>query len=282
MSPLFDSPVPIRLPLSVPSAMAGLAHWRTLPRQLLARERRLELYGVLMLALLVPLLLAWGIDERTLRGANVWLKPIKFAASIGLLALTTAWFIGHLPIARRGSRAVSWIVWSLIGAGSFEWTYIALQAGLGQGSHYNVGDPFHATMYSLMGAGAVVLTATQPLLAWQLWRHPDVARPTAYRHAVLIGLVLTFVLGAGVGGLLGGLPPPSGGSTVPLVGWALGGGDLRPAHFVGIHAGQLLPLFGFVVAARGAGRATAWVWAAAAAYVLLFAVLLVWGLAGRV
>jgi hypothetical protein len=231
--------------------------------------------------LLLPMAIAWGFDERTLRGANVWIKPMKFALSIALLALTTAWFIGHLPAARRRSRAVGWIVGLLIASGSFELGYITLQAALGQGSHYNVGDFLHGLMYSLMGLGALVLTATQPMLAWQLHRHPDLSRPAPYRLAVLIGLILTFVFGAGVGGLLSALQPPAG-PALPLLGWSIGGGDLRPAHFVGIHAEQVLPAVGFAATALGLRRARALVWSATLAWSALFVVLVAWGLAGRV
>ncbi len=257
-----------------------LARLRQLPRELLARERRLALYGAALLALLLPMALGWAVDDRELRGANVWIKPMKFAFSIAVLSLTTAWFVGHLPAARRGGRAVRRIAWILIGAGSFELAYITLQAALGQASHYNVADAWHGAMYTLMGIGAVILTATQPMLAWQLFRHPDPARPAAYRQAVLLGLTLTFLFGAGVGGLLGGLQPPSGGAALPILGWSLAGGDLRPAHFVGIHAEQVIPLVGFV-AARGLRHPRTALWAATLAYAALFAVLVAWGLAGR-
>ena len=266
-----------------PARAATLASPRAWLAELFARERRLALYGAVLMALLLPMVVAWALDERMLRDANVWVKPMKFAFSIAVLAFTTAWFIGHLPAARRSSRAVDWIVWLLIGAGSFELAYIALQAALGQASHYNVGDALHGTMYTLMGIGALVLTATQPMLAWHLYRHPDAGRPAAYRQAVLIGLVLTFVFGAGVGMLLGNLQPPSGGIALPLLGWSIGGGDLRPAHFVGIHAEQVLPLMGFAAAAAlGARRAHTVVWASTLAYTALFVALVAWGLAGRV
>jgi hypothetical protein len=248
--------------------------------ELLRRERRLALFGFALLALLLPLALAWGIDERTLRGANVWLKPMKFALSLGLFALTTAWFVGHLLPAARRLRALDAIVWVLIGSASFELAYIALQAGFGQGSHYNVGDPLHAVMYPLMGLGAMALSATQPALAWLLLRHADPARAPAYRLAVLIGLVLTFALGAGVGGLLSAMQPPET-DTLPVIGWSLAGGDLRPAHFLGIHAQQALPLVGLAVAGWTATTARRTVWAVTAAYVLLFVVALAWGLVGR-
>lgn len=247
---------------------------------LLRRERRLAMFGFALLALLVPLALAWGLDDRTLRGANVWLKPMKFAFSLGLFALTTAWYVGHLLPAARRQRAVDTIVWVLIGSASFELVYIALQAGFGQGSHYNVGDPLHAVMYSLMGLGALALTATQPALAWVLLRHADPVRAPAYRLAVLIGLALTFVLGASVGGLLSGMQPPET-AALPVIGWSMAGGDLRPAHFLGIHAQQALPLVGLAVAGWTAGPAQRTVWAATAAYVLLFLAALAWGLVGR-
>jgi hypothetical protein len=248
--------------------------------ELLRRERRLAIFGFTLLALLVPLALAWGVDERTLRGANVWVKPMKFALSLGLFALTTAWFVGHLLPAARRLRAVDAIVWVLIGSASFELDYIALQAGLGSGSHFNVGDPIHAALYALMGLGALALTATQPALAWLLLRHADPRRAPAYRLAVVIGLVLTFVLGAGVGGLLSGMQPPET-AALPVVGWSMAGGDLRPAHFLGIHAQQALPLLGLAVAGWAAASARRTVWAATAAYVLLFVAALAWGLVGR-
>jgi hypothetical protein len=256
---------------------------RRVARQLLERERRLTLFAALLLAALVPMAIAAGLDERVLRGANVWIKPMKFALSIAVLALTTAWFVGHLRPEHRRGRALDRIVWLLIGAGSFELGYIALQAALGEGSHYNVGDPLHGIMYSLMGLGALGLTATQPMLAWQLRRHAEPSRPPAYLLAVQLGLWLTFVFGAGVGGVLSSLQPPdaSASAALPIVGWSLTGGDLRPAHFIGIHAEQWLPLAGWAVAAGGATHARRWVWGMTALYTALFVAALAWGLAGR-
>jgi hypothetical protein len=273
-----STPTTLTVASDRPRCAAALETLRAWPAESLRRERRLTIFAAVLFALLLPLAIAWGLDERTLRDANVWIKPIKFAISIGVLALTTAWFVGHLPAERRSSRAIDWIVWLLIGSGSFELIYITLQAALGQASHYNVGDAWHVAMYNLMGLGALMLTATQPMLAWQLLHHPDPHRPQVYRLAILIGLVLTFLFGAGVGGLLANLQPPGGGASLPFVGWSLGGGDLRPAHFVGIHAEQLLPLIGYGASTLGARRAWMLVWASTLIYSLLFATLVVWGL----
>lgn len=97
---------------------------------------------------------------------------------------------------------------------------------------------------------------------------------------MLNGLVLTFVLGASVGGLLSGLQPPET-VALPVIGWSMAGGDLRPAHFLGIHAQQALPLVGLAVAGWTAATVRRTVCAVTAAYVLLFVVALAWGLVGH-
>ncbi|MDO8903891.1 hypothetical protein [Hydrogenophaga sp.] len=240
------------LPSSPASRMIGTpaSAWQnpfqTFLAESLSRQRALTVFALLMWAAMLPTLLAWGLDDRQLRGVNVWIKPLKFMASVGLFALCTAWFIGLLPPDRRTHRIIRIVVGMLIGAGLFEIGYITLQAGLGVGSHYNTSSAFHGVMYSLMGAGALVLTATQPLLAWQIARHARPEVPRVWRDAVVLGLVLTFVLGAGSGGLLGSVQPPSG-AGLPILGWHFSGGDLRPAHFIGMHAQQWLPLAGLLL-----------------------------------
>ena len=239
-------------------------------RRLWHAEPRLMLFAVLMAAAMLPAALALGLDDRLLRGVSVWVKPLKFMAASALLALTTAWFVQHLQGLARQGRALRALVWTLMASATFEVGYITLQAALGQASHYNLGDAFHGAMYTLMGLFALSLTATQPWLAWLLWRHGDRGLPPAYRLSVLLGLVLTFVLGAGAAIPLASLQPPAG-PGLPLVGWSLNGGDLRVAHFIGIHAGQVLPLVGWALVVARARAATAGVWLAAALWTAAWA-----------
>ncbi len=245
----------------------------------LERQRTLIIAAVLIWAAMLPTLVAYGLDERTVREVNVWVKPLKFMASIGLFWLCTAWFIGLLPEDRRRNADVRTLANVALGAGLFEIIYITVQAALGQPSHFNDSSPFHQLMYTLMGLGALAMTATQPVLAWHIARHGRTELAPVWREAVVIGLVLTFVLGAGAGGLLGSVQPPSGAGW-PVVGWHLGGGDLRPAHFVGMHAQQFVPLVGALLAAAGGGRR--WLWGFVVLYAMLWVAAMVNGLDGAV
>ncbi len=249
-------------------------------RELVARQQTLAWFGLALWLAMLPTLLAWGLDERTLREANVWTKPLKFMASVGLFSLTTAWFVGLLAPKRRDTALVRVVVVVIIATGLFEVAYITWQAAWAQASHYNASTVLHQVMYALMGLGALLLTATQPLLAWQIWRDGRSQVPSVWREAVLIGLVATFVLGAGVGGLLGGLQPPDG-AGLPVVGWHISGGDLRPAHFLGIHAQQFIPLVGALLAGAVLRHARLGLWLFVGAYTVLWTWAVQAGLAGQ-
>jgi hypothetical protein len=97
-----------------------------------------------------------------------------------------------------------------------------------------------------LGLFAVGLTATQAWLAWEIWNEQKHADLPIETWAVIIGLVLTFVLSTVSGFMLGGNQPPAG-QGLPFVGWHLQK-DIRPAHFLAVHAQQLIPLWGLVAA----------------------------------
>lgn len=252
-----------------PSPALRLARALELPaRAWQQRDRRLAAFGALMLLALLPALLALGLDDRVLRGVPVWIKPIKFMLSVAVFAYSSAWLIGHLSEARRRSRALGVLVWTLIGSAGFEVGYITLQAALGEASHYHTGDALHALLYTLMGVVALVLSGTQAVLARWLHRDGNGVLPTAYRRALVWAAALTFVLGAGAGMALGNLQPPAGSGWLPM-GWHAQG-DLRIAHFIGVHAQQALPLAGLLALAAGAPQATRAVDRAAGVWTLLW------------
>jgi len=245
----------------------------------------LAAFGWAMLALALLTLPGLWLDGRTIDGVAVWLKPIKFMASTGLFALTAAWFIGELAPDRRRAWPVRLVVWTIVAATLFEVGYITLQGALGERSHFNDSDTLHSVLYGAMGAVATVLTATSLVLAREHRRHADRRLPAAYRMAVWLGLGVTGLLGIATGFAIGNnqshsVGGPMQGGGLPLFGWSWEVGDLRVAHFLAIHAEQLLPLAAVLLLRLWPRQAQGGVVALGVVYVAIVALALLQALAG--
>jgi hypothetical protein len=206
----------------------------------------LVIYGLIMLVILI-LTFAWSLnDDRLIRDVGVWVKPMKFMAATSLFALTTVWVLRIANSNVDQTNAFAWITALLVSTSLFEVVYISYQASQASASHYNVSDPFHAFMFGVMALAAVGLTASQAWLAWEIWKEKSGAEIPVETLGVVIGLTMTFVLSTISGFMLGGNQPPAG-QGLPIVGWHLYK-DIRPAHFLGVHAQQLIPLWGLMAA----------------------------------
>lgn len=237
------------------------------------------------LALLLGFTAAAALDARTLDGSNVWLKPAKFALSFVVLYATLALVAERLSAAVRDGRAmrVTLAVMTLATAG--EMAYIAAQAGRGVHSHFSVHTPFTALMYTLMGIGAVTLVSGIGVVGALAWRDRAARFGPALRLGVGLGFGLSALLTLVVAGTLGGNgshfvgTPSAAAAALPLLGWSLEVGDLRPAHFLALHAMQVLPLLGLWLDRRGRASPRRMV-AAAAVYAGVTAAVFVQALQG--
>lgn len=190
------------------------------------------------------------MDGRTVAGAPVWLKPLKFQLSTAVHLATLGFFVAYARASRRAIRTMAWLA---IGASIFEVSYIMLKAAQGAPSHFNP-SLIGQLMFALMGLGAMILVSCALWLALVI-RAEGPQR--VWLTSVRLGLGLTFVLGAAAGIVIaarGGPYIDSDLGRLPFFGWSTTGGDLRPAHFLGIHAMQLLPVAGAVIAWAGGGR----------------------------
>jgi hypothetical protein len=236
--------------------------WQWIPAQIFVRQGTLALYGMITIALSLVALMLQVVDPRVLEsGVSVWVKPAKFFSSVGIFALTAAWFFGYVQPERRNSRLMRATVGVLILSGTFELMWINWQAAQGLESHFNNDTLLYGVMYSLMGLFAVLLIGTTLPLAWEIARRPARGLSGDFVGAVVTGLLLTFLLG----GILGGYMSAQAGHSVGLeggrtflFGWNRSGGDLRVAHFLGIHAEQAIPIFAAMVAEAGLGQRARW------------------------
>ena len=226
----------------------------------------LTMTGLLMLPVLAGALYGLAADPTMITGAPAWLKPAKFAASFSIYTLTLAWIFTLIPRWSRTRRVVGWTTAVTL---VLEMAIIAAQAYRGVPSHFNLSTPLNAVLFGIMGAAILVQTVSVIAVAVAVWREqlPDRALGWALRVATVLTIV-----GAMAGSLMtrpteqqlararaGGAMPvagahtvgaPDGGPGLPGTGWSTEYGDLRIAHFVGLHALQVLPLIALLLARR--------------------------------
>jgi hypothetical protein len=177
-----------------------------------------------------------------------------------------------------------------------------VQAWRGTTSHFNIGTPLDAVLFSVMGVGIMLQTLASVAVAVALWRQAFADRMLGW--ALRLGMSITIV-GAATGGLmtrptgaqlemarathrmtLAGahtVGAPDGGPGMPTTGWSLQHGDIRVPHFLGLHALQALPLIMLLFNRRRLPEAVRvrLTLTAAASYGTLFAILLWQALGGH-
>jgi hypothetical protein len=193
------------------------------------------------------------VDPREILGQPAWAKPLKFALSIALYAVTLAWMIGLAPRARRLLSLLGVVV---VVALVLEMVVIVGAVLTNTTSHFNVSSPLATAAWGLMAVSIVVVWLATVVVAVVLFRAPlgDPARSLAIRAGLVIGLIgmaLAFLMTSptseqlddfqGVAGAHA-VGVADGGAGIPILGWSTEGGDLRVPHFIGMHALQALPL----------------------------------------
>jgi hypothetical protein len=263
---------------------------------LLARLRRaapaLTVVGFVMAADLVFCLIGLVVDRRVITGAPAWLKPAKFALSTMIASWSFAYCIASITIWPRFARALDLL---LAAALLVEIALIDMQAARGTSSHFNVSTHFDGTVYAVMGVGIACITLSMLLLTIVLFRQPFAG--SAWGWSLRLGMVLA-LFGTGVGGMMtkpnsrqlaearatGRMPiagahtvgSPDGGRGLRVTGWSVDHGDLRIAHFIGMHGLQVLPLLAWWIARRRLPQGTQrrLIFSLAASYLALFLLLL--------
>ena len=193
------------------------------------------------LALLVPAAGAAAI--------NPWIKPIKFSMSFSTFASTISLFLLALRIPKwqltLARRAIAISV-------AFEILSLAAQAWR---SAYHLGGQSLLDTSLAQVTNSMVMVNTA-IVCWMLAlfcanrvRTEQVDWPivAAIRYSIVI-----FLAGNAIGGYMLArgshtVGVADGGPGLPLVNWSVIGGDLRIAHFIAIHAIQIVPLFAYIL-----------------------------------
>jgi hypothetical protein len=201
-------------------------------------------------------------DPRVITGAPAWLKPAKFSISVRVYCFTLVWLLGFLKNRDRFVQIVArTIVFSLV----VEMIVIIVQAARGTSSHFNMTTPLNSFLWITMGGFIMVVWVMTLVLTVALIRQPISDKALAW--SLRLGLIIS-LLGMATGFFMARPTPeqrasahgkrpqivgahsigvPDGGPGLPVLGWSMVGGDMRVAHFVGLHALQLLPFLGWLI-----------------------------------
>jgi hypothetical protein len=158
-----------------------------------------------------------------------------------------AWFIAYLP--EHFLKTV--VSWTIITTMTIEMVCIVTQASRGVLSHFNVQTPADGAVFALMGIAIGINTVAMGVVVWLFFQELSVSLPAGYLWAIRLSLII-FIVASLQGYLMGGrlqhsVGAPDGTLGLPFLNWSRSVGDLRVAHFVGLHAIQVLPLLGFFV-----------------------------------
>lgn len=187
-------------------------------------------------------------SETSVSGINAWIKPMKFFFSIWIFCWTMAWFLTYLDNKRR----VRNYTWAVVVVMIIEQVIITWQAANGRLSHFNTTTIFYQSLFYIMGAAIAALTAWTGVIGYYFFKQKKFDAPMPYIWGIRLGIIL-FVLFSFEGAIMASrlshtVGAPDGGPGIPVFNWSTQYGDLRVAHFIGIHSLQVLPLFGYYIA----------------------------------
>ncbi len=117
------------------------------------KNETLFIFGLINFLLAALFFVLSKYTDTRVYNVSAWYKPLKFALSIGIFSWTMAWYCSYLP-----SFNLKLFNWSVVFLFGFEIIYIALQAGRGQLSHFNISTPMYSVLYFLMAFASTAVT----------------------------------------------------------------------------------------------------------------------------
>jgi hypothetical protein len=215
---------------------------------------------LVLFSLLSLLCSALGLtfDHRLINGELAWIKPFKFSVSLALYGSSLIFISSFFSSAPRLLKFTS--LAALVGAVA-EISAIIVQVFRGAPSHFNFATPLDSALWYVIKLAIMPVALAILAMLVMLMRQKEL--PQVLGNAIRWGALLTVV--GFIPGFLMLMPeslqhvftnhvmightvgPSSSAQTMPLIGWNAVAGDLRIAHFVGLHALQVLPLIGFAI-----------------------------------
>ena len=215
-------------------------------KEIYKRNLPLARLGNANIIIAIALLIYLPFNHYEVLDINSMIKPIKFALSISIMSYTLCWFLYYL---KDKNKVKVYNIVTII-AMVFEQLAITFQALRGQQSHFNNSSAFGIIIFALMGVFILTFTIWTAYIVFLFYKQKAFNLHPTYLLGIRIGFIL-FVLFS----LFGGYIAQQTGHTVGgkdgdeglfFINWSRLFGDLRIAHFFGIHSLQIIPFTAFI------------------------------------
>ncbi|MBY0535339.1 MAG: hypothetical protein K2P88_05760 [Chitinophagaceae bacterium] len=212
--------------------------------QLKQRNKLFFYYGLFSFIGCFIMMMLYQQQPFIVAGANAWAKPFKFFLSIAVLCWTMGWLLHEL---NEPKKVRMYTIMSVVMM-TIELVIITWQAANGRLSHFNQSTPLYGALYALMGVAILTFTCWTAYITFLFFKLKSDTITPNYLLSIQLGL-LFFVIFSFEGGVMSAFNKHTiggndGSPGIPLLGWSYYLGDLRVAHFFGIHSLQVLPLMG--------------------------------------
>lgn len=212
------------------------------------KNETLFYFGIICFIAALFFLLLSKLNPNPIMGVRGWIKPFKFCISTLILAWTMGYYMQFL----LNQNQVSLYNWSLIIFLSIEIILIIYQASRGKISHFNQEDNLGKTIFNVMAIAITIFMLHTAYISSLFFTQKSFHASETLILAIQLSLVITvlfafegFAMGAILKHTVGG---DDGSAGLPLVNWSKTHGDLRVAHFFGMHALQIIPLVTYYLA----------------------------------
>ncbi len=250
-------------------------------RELFENQRHLIIAGAVSLACFAILAIVALFDSTEILGINRWIKPMKFFISIAIFVWTVAIYLNFLNGYKKSARVISW---GIILIFFVEMFIVVMQAARGTTSHFNTKSAFDGMLFAVMGL-AITLNTLLAVYLLFLYFRAEIDLPKSIVWGMRLGLILflaSSLEGAYMSAQIGhSVGAADGGAGLPVVNWSTKGGDLRVAHFIGMHAFQAVPFFAYTLERYKVKFPTLGTFIFAVVYFAIFTLVFVQALLGK-
>jgi hypothetical protein len=211
-------------------------------KQHLIKNKMLFWLGSSHLFIFLVLLIYYPFNQVKVLGINATIKPMKFALSIWLFSWTMALILNYLDDIRKVKTYSRVAVICM----SFEQIAITSQALRGELSHFNNANTYGIILFAVMGVFILTITLWTAYIASIFIKQKKYPINPSIVLSIKIGLIY-FVIFSLFGGYISGLQghtigAADGTNGLLFLNWSTFFGDLRVAHFFGIHSLQIIPM----------------------------------------